>query len=138
MGRNVTAGKDRRIRVWLALAAMLAQLFFSTAHLTAMAATISGPVSLAGTPAGALGLLEICTANGLLRVSPDSSLPQPSDSADQCPVCASAAMTAFTDAAVKAEPIALAAETVIPAARPDTLWQDTIILAGAIRAPPAS
>lgn len=133
-------GEGKQVSVWVALAAMLAQLFFSTAHMVAMAATVAGPVVLTDTPAGSLGLLEICTANGLLRISPNGTVPDTdknsSRSGETCAVCASAAIGSFTDAAVHAVVTAPYGEPV-PAAGPvQYSCHAAPVRAGIIRAPP--
>ncbi len=126
--------------MWMALTAMLAQLFFSTAHMAALAATISGPVSLTGTPSGSLGFLEICSANGLLRVTPEGLIPKPikndSDPTSQCPVCLSAAIGAFANITIHAELLTDYAELALPVIRPQLVEAGFCVSAGVIRAPP--
>jgi len=100
----------RRLGGWLALVAMLAQVFFSTVHVAAVAATLSGPLTLKEAPEAGLGLRVICTANGLIQVLPDevdptSETDAPTTINQQCPVCASAATALF---AVPSEPLSLA------------------------------
>lgn len=128
------------MRVGLALAAMLAQVFFSTAHMAAMAATIAGPLTLTGTPAGSLGLLEICTANGLLTISPDGSIPAParhsSNPSEQCPVCASAVVDAFSGADIQPVIAITAVELILPQPSAQVLRPAAACAALPIRAPP--
>lgn len=140
LGLNVSARGQKRYPVWMALAAMLAQLFFSTAHMAALAATVAGPITLTGTPTGSFGLLEICTADGLLRISPEGAPPQnnkhSANPAEQCPVCASSAIGAFTDAAGYAVFADIAVPPVLAALPPQVLKAAPCRTALAIRAPP--
>jgi len=92
--------KMRRFSGWLALVAMLAQIFFATAHVAAVAATLSGPLTVKQAPDSGLGIIVICTANGLIQVLPDEADPSsgtdtPTTINQQCPVCASAATALF-------------------------------------------
>jgi len=90
----------KRFSGWMALVAMLAQVLLSTFHVAAVAATLSGPLTLKQAPEPGLGIMVICTSNGLVKVLPDGADPA-SDSENptsinlQCPVCGSAATGLF-------------------------------------------
>ncbi|PLX44011.1 MAG: hypothetical protein C0605_03325 [Hyphomicrobiales bacterium] len=128
------------MRVLAALIAMLAQIFFSTAHMAAMAATIAGPLTLAGAPEGSLGLLQICTANGLLTVNADGndsdSTRHSNNPTEQCPVCVSAAMGDFSLASDVPVAIEVSASVFMPLAPPAVLRPGLYHAALSIRAPP--
>jgi|GEM_PF-4410960 len=115
---TVRKSNTRRYTGWLALVAMLAQVFFSTVHMAAVAATLSGPLTIKETPAGSLGLLEICTANGLIQIAVDDGGPvadanndsdNPKTTNLQCAVCGSAATALFATPGEQL-PLALACE----------------------------
>ena len=134
--------KMRRFSGWLALVAMLAQIFFATAHVAAVAATLSGPITVNKAPDTGLGIVVICTANGLIQVLPDEADPSsntdtPTTINQQCPVCASAAVALF---AVPSEPTSLT-----PTYRKATITPQQVISIGnkqtrrldVIRSPPS-
>ncbi len=103
-----------RLSAWIALVAMVAQVFFGAAHAAAMAAVAAGPLVLTRTDTLSFDLLQICSANGLIRinrVTPDghrspAGPPQQQDTAkDQCPVCGSASTSPFTGVATVHVPV---------------------------------
>jgi len=85
-----------RAAAWLSICAMVLQVLFGAAHAASMAATAFGAVSLDQAPSGSFGLLQICTANGLIEIRPGGENGQPRQEntvKDLCPVCGSASVS---------------------------------------------
>jgi len=94
--------QPRRSGAWLAILAMISQVMFGAAHAAALAAAAFGPLTISQTPDASFGLLQICTANGLIRIVPSGPLKgktsQQKSAEDRCHVCASAGASPFIDA----------------------------------------
>jgi hypothetical protein len=94
--------QPRKFGAWLAVFAMVSQVLFGAAHAAALAAAAFGPLTISQTPNASFGLLQICTANGLIRVIPNGPLKgknsQQNSAEDRCHVCASASASPFIDA----------------------------------------
>jgi len=98
---------------------MLLQVLFATDHL---GATLTTEARLAGwaVPGGKLGLLEICTGEGIVLMTPDGRVvqqtggPAHGGQSHQCAVCASASVCHFAAPDGASLPI-LAADLIAPA-----------------------
>ena len=94
--------QPRRFGAWLAILAMVSQVMFGAAHAAALAASAFGPLVISQTPEASFGLLEICTANGLIRIVPngpsEGKTSRKNTAEDRCHVCASAGASPFIDA----------------------------------------
>lgn len=95
----------------LALVAMLLQVVFYADHVGASAAKSFGNVS----PDARLGLLEICTGAGVVRINADGT---PVTGESDCPICENAAMVGFGEPTAAAHPpfvfVAIAWELFVP------------------------
>ncbi len=106
----------RRVTPWMALLAMMLHVLFGAAHSAAMAAASMGPLVLAGAPTASFGLLQICTANGLIELRTEEgrdghSGQHGSKATDRCSVCGSASVApAIGAAAVTLLPVAFVPE----------------------------
>jgi formate dehydrogenase maturation protein FdhE len=99
-----------RFGAWLAIAAMVLQVMFGTAHAASMAAAAFGPLVIERSSALAFDLLQICSANGLIEIRSQTTneggqTKQENTAKDRCPVCGSASVSpAIAAAAVDVEP----------------------------------
>ncbi len=99
-----------RSGAWLAIAAMVLQVVFGTAHAASMAAAAFGPLVIERSSALTFDLLQICSANGLIEIRStttheDGQTRQENTAKDRCPVCGSASVSpAITATAVDIEP----------------------------------
>mgnify|MGYP001019914114 FL=1 len=119
----------------VALAAMVLQVVFATAHLGSGAARVAGNVPVPGS----LGFMEICTGAGFARVPIGTSGAQSGDATTTCPVCASACVLSFDQAASVAEPVPpvlVAVDSLLSLAHVATRHQRALS-DGPARAPPA-
>lgn len=103
--RRHTAHKPaRKMPVWFAVLSMMLQIVFSAEHASASAAAtaLGGPV---GMP---VGFLQICTAEGLVRVRMpmDGGLPDPQGAGggEACAICGVAAVSGATEAPLPLAP----------------------------------
>ena len=97
--KNIMSFRHSRLSAGLALFAMFLQVFFSSAHLAALAAASGGPLTISSVPNASFGLLQICTANGLLTISENGKAKtqdKPATTAEQCPICSSASIGVFS------------------------------------------
>lgn len=131
----------RRASPWMALFAMLLHVLFGAAHSAAMAAASMGPLVIDGAPTASFGLLQICTANGLIEIrTNDGRKGHPgqngSTATDRCSVCGSASVAP----AIGATAAALLPITFVPMAFPLPPQSDVVSATGqrrtSIRAPP--
>ena len=125
----------------MALLAMLLHVLFGAAHSAAMAAASMGPLVLAGAPTASFGLLQICTANGLIEIRTDEGREghtgqHGSSAADRCSVCGSASVApAIGAAAVALLPIAFVPEA-FPLPPQYNITASASDRSASIRAPP--
>ncbi len=87
-----------RAGTWLAVAAMVFQVLFGTAHAASMAAAAFGPLVVEKSSALAFDLFQICSASGLIEIRTqiiDESGQQGKENtaSDRCPVCSSACVS---------------------------------------------
>lgn len=126
----------------MALLAMVLHVLFGAAHSAAMAAASMGPLLLADAPTASFGLLQICTANGLIEIRTEDGREghagqDGSTATDRCSVCGSASVAP----AIGAAAVTLLAITFVPAAFP--IPPHYVAMQGigegrvSIRAPPA-
>jgi len=83
--RHTTAGL---LAAWAALFAMALQFAFLADHIGASAVAGVG----AAKPGDRMGVLEICSGDGIVLVSPDGT---PAAATDGCLICSNAAILAF-------------------------------------------
>ena len=83
---------------WFALVAMALQFAFFADHIGANAVAGLG----AAKPGDRMGFLEICTGEGIVRLSPDGT---PITDHDTCVICANAAILAFAEPFDVAPPV---------------------------------
>ena len=126
---------------WLAIAAMVLQVLFGTAHAASMAAAAFGPLVVEKSSALAFDLLQICSANGLIEIrsqslNEDGQSGKKSTAKDRCPVCGSASVSPAIAAVAADVPPAPFVQMLLPLA----LEQGTVITRGntqhLIRGPP--
>jgi len=99
--KHMRPAPTRRFGTWIALFAMLFQVLFGAAHAAALAASACGPLVISQTPNASFGLLQICTANGLISIVPADrrgDVPSKNTAEDRCHVCGSASVSPFLDA----------------------------------------
>ncbi|PLX42880.1 MAG: hypothetical protein C0605_04665 [Hyphomicrobiales bacterium] len=102
----------------MALLAMMLHVLFGAAHSAAMAAASMGPLVIGDAPTASFGLLQICTANGMIEIRSEDGREGPSGqdgtATDRCPVCGSASVAP----AIGAAAVTLLPVTIVPAAFP--------------------
>ena len=88
----------QRVGRFVAILAMVFQVLFGTAHAAALAAAAFGPLTIAAAPEASFGLLQICTADGLIQLKAKGQNGNtPRNTAEgACPVCSSASASPFT------------------------------------------
>ena len=132
--------RSRKFGAWVAIFAMVSQVLFGAAHAAALAAAAFGPLTISQTPNASFGLLEICTANGLIRVIPNGPLKgknsQRNSAEDRCHVCASASASPFIDAPAVAMDASGFVAVVNSPPQPACALVPSISRAHPIRAPP--
>lgn len=79
-----------RLARWLALVAMAVQFAFYADHIGAEAVAGVG----AAEPGARLGVLEICTGDGIVLIGPDG---RPVATPGACPICENASILAFAE-----------------------------------------
>ncbi len=124
----------------LAIIAMVFQVLFGAAHAAALAAATFGPLTIGAMPEASFGLLQICTADGLIQIGTDGQKGnKPRNTAEgACPVCTSASVSSFTSTPATA--IIAAAFVHVVISPPRSICEQTRCLSRAnpIRGPPLS
>ncbi len=130
----------QRMGRWLAIIAMTFQVMFGAAHAAALAAAAFGPLTIGAMPEASFGLLQICTADGLIQIGTEGKNgSKPRNSAEgACPVCSSASASSFTSTPASAIVTAPFVHVVISPPRDICVRTRCISRANPIRGPPLS
>ena len=117
----------------VAIVAMLLQVAFAAAHISAGAIRSGGTAA----PGTKLGFLEICTGGGILRIAPAGKT-QGGDRTAACAVCASSCVSGFDQPAaiVAILPIATIEGAVVQRLAGTHTAGNRALSDGPIRAPP--
>lgn len=134
-----THTRPSAVALLLALFAMLLQAMVSAAHLSAEAAAVVG-----GPTGERLGFLEICSAEGLRRVSLDPSGRTgqgPEGPHEVCPVCASLSGAEVVTGTPQAAPFhypLIVVDVLLPSRAIGPMARDAAKHVGSSRSPPAT
>ncbi|PLX45898.1 MAG: hypothetical protein C0605_00235 [Hyphomicrobiales bacterium] len=97
--------KSGRLPVWFALLSMFLQVVFSAEHASASAAA----TAMGGSAGLPVGFLQICTAEGLVRLSPpgDNESGSGAKGGEACAICGVAAVSGAAEIPLPVLPAAL-------------------------------